>query len=425
MQDQRDIVISGGGYVGLVGAVHFALAGCNVTIYDPDPKTVNGINAGNPRAGEYLSYIDQNVAALVQNKKLKATTAFDTISSKMVHLLAVPTEKGDSPCMDIVKSAITKLHESVPKGAIIIVESTIQPGTIDSLDLPRVYNDEIFLAVCPRLDWFADSTKNVTTLPRIVGGVTEQSTIMAVDVLGLICKDIHRTNHRVAEFAKAGQNHLYFVQIMAAHEMALDFQGNADMNEALKFIGLHWRLPELFLGPGVSGRCIQMGTQYIVNSSSSTDKMPIANASLEMNELWRITIANALESYLPENNNSSTILVMGIAYRQDFSDFGYSSGLEIANRLNDWGYKVQIHDPIIPNDVLASTGLKVYTGGPVEVILLATGHSAYKNIPHETTWWKKGQVVLDACGLWEEHRKLFDVYGVKYIRVGEQGWLDK
>jgi UDP-N-acetyl-D-mannosaminuronic acid dehydrogenase len=421
MQDQREIVISGGGYVGLVGAVHFALAGCNVTIYDPDPRTVNGINSGQPRAGEYLSYIDENVATLVKNKKLKATTAYDTINTKMVHLLAVPTEKGDTPDMSIVKSVITKLHESLPKGGTIIVESTVQPGTIDSLDLPRVLNNEIYLAVCPRLDWFADSTKNVTTLPRIVGGVTEHSTIMAANIVGIICKDVHKTNHRVAEFAKAGQNHLYFVQIMAAYEMARAFQGDVDMNEALKFIGLHWRLPELFLGPGVSGRCIQMGTQYLVNASGD-EYMDIANEALEMNEEWRDIISTIARD---KCSKDGFVLVMGISYRPNFSDFGYSSGLCIANTVNKCKRNVEIHDAVVHNDVLAKTGLKVHTGGQADVIVLATGHDAYKNIPCETTWWKKGQTVIDCCGLWEQHRKLFDIYGVNYIRVGEQGWMNK
>jgi nucleotide sugar dehydrogenase len=422
MQDQREIVISGGGYVGLVGAVHFALAGCNVTIYDPDPRVVNGINSGQPRAGEYLGYIDENVATLVKNKKLKATTAYDTVNTKMVHLLSVPTETGDTPNMDIVKSCITKLHDSIPKGGVIIVESTVQPGTINSLDLPRVYSNEIYLAVCPRLDWFADSTKNVTTLPRIVGGVTEHSTQMAACIVGIICKDVYKTNHRVAEFAKASQNDLYFVQIMAAHELAKIFQNDVDFNEALRFISLHWRLPDLFLGPGVSGRCIAMGTQYLVNAAYPR-VLPIANQALATNLDWRGTIADKAMSMLAGVTNG-LIVVMGIAYRPNFSDFGYSSGLAIAKMIDAHNIRVEIHDAVVHNDVLSKVG-KVHTGGQADVVVLATGHDAYKNIPCETTWWKNGQTIIDCCGLWEQHRKLFEIYGVNYIRVGEQGWMDK
>ena len=428
-----DIVTHGGGYVGLTGAVHFAMAGVKVTIYDPDPYTVDSINKGEPRAKEYLGYINQNVAELVSKGMLKATTDFESIRREKVHLLAVPTEKGDSPDMSIVKKAIADLMDTLPYGGIIIVESTLQPGTIDSLDSLLLWklkstDYDWHLAVAPRLDWFADSSKNVSNLPRIVGGVKPASTKKAVEVLSVICKDIHETDYQSAEWAKCGQNAAYFVQIMFAHELALR-NDDVDFNEILRLISLHWRIPTLYLGPGTSGRCVQMGAQYLKAFHTKNRYLHLVEEALSIDKLWREKIGKKLTQKFTfcSDSLSVKILVMGIAYRPDFSDFGYSAGLDIAKYLKECDWDVLIHDPIVPESTLKKVTNIPFSplNKKFDAILLATGHSTYRYLPSDETLWRKGQFVLDACGLWEMYRDTFNKYGVEYVRVGEKGWMHK
>jgi UDP-N-acetyl-D-glucosamine dehydrogenase len=421
----QTIVVHGGGYVGLTGAIHAALSGYKVIIYDPDTNVVNAINNGKPRANEYLSYIDANVGVLVKSNMLHATNDYESIQSELYHLLAVPTESGDTPNMSIVKKCITNLHTTVPDSGLIIVESTLQPKTIDSLYIPRVYSNKIGLAVCPRLDWFGDKNKNVGNLPRIVGGVTPESTEKAAWVLGKFCTNTHKTNHRVAEWAKCGQNALYFVQIMAAHEMAKTFHSDVNFNEALKFIGLHWRLPELFLGPGTSGRCVQMGAQYI-NNIDSKRYMPILEASLHQDFAWRKLIGDVLTKGVSPKCSieSKKLLVMGIAYRANFSDFGYSAGLDIAKNLKEEDWNISINDPIIHHGILNKLMPVSTLNDSFDGVLLATGHDAYSQLPDNMINFKKGCFVLDACGLWEKYRESFRENDVIYCRVGDQGWID-
>jgi UDP-N-acetyl-D-glucosamine dehydrogenase len=421
------VIVHGGGYVGLTGAIHLALAGYQVIIYDPDGHTVKTINEGKPRAGEYLDYIDADVKVLVKDNKLLATQDYESIKHEKIHLLAVPTEKGDEPYMGIVKDCILKLHTSIPHEGLIIIESTLKPGTVDELYLPRVHKKDIFLAVCPRLDWFGDKEKNVTTLPRIIGGVTEESRLAANELLTKICKDIRfAKSHREAEFAKAGQNALYFVQIMTAYQLAKLYQNDADMNEVLRLIGVHWRLPQLFLGPGTSGRCVAMGAKYLYgdNDFHFTDKT-LLRCALDYDKRWRRIIADRVTHEFPFAAMTQKILVMGIAYRPDFSDFGYSAGLDIAKYLKEYGWDTYINDPIIPKETLDK--LNVPTGivhNDLDAIILATGHSAYSTLPETWHFMKKGLFILDCCGLWERYRTRFETYGLKYKRVGEKGWLE-
>ncbi len=426
------LIVHGGGYVGLTGAIHACLAGYKVIIYDPDQPTVDSVNSGSPRAGEYLGYIDQNVKELVASGMLSATTDFESIKHNPIHLLAVPTEKGNLPYMNIVKGVIQSLLTTIPDGGIVVVESTLVPGTIDSLKLSDSQKIKFHIAVCPRLDWFADSTKNLTNLPRIVGGLTKKATEVVAELLAPICKDIHKTDYRVAEMAKAGQNALYHVQIMAAYQMAEMYQGHVDMNDVLEAIGLHWRLPNLYLGIGTSGRCVGMGSRYILQGKTTPSTFPFRNFfdhAIEFDENWREVIGDFItKRFSLYESTQVKILVMGIAYSPNFSDFGNSAGLQVAEYLHEHAWKVYIHDPIVPQETLekvTQVPFKDIGDFDFDVLMLATAHDVYKRPPLLTGLWKKGQIVIDCTGLWEKDRELFKPYGVTYIRVGEKGWMDK
>jgi len=122
------------------------------------------------------------------------------------------------------------------------------------------------------------------------------------------------------------------------------------------------------------------------------------------------------------------ILIMGIAYSPNFSDFGNSAGLQIAEYLEDCKFNVTIDDPIIPKEVLEkATKVSVmgFDDHDFDIIFLATAHNAYANVPGLGRFWKKGQTVIDCTGLWEIYREDFKHWEIIYIRVGEKGWLDK
>jgi len=424
----------GSGYVGLVGAVHACLAGYKVIIYDPDSAVVDAVNSGSPRAGEYLGYIDQNVKELVANGMLSATADFESIKHNPIHLLAVPTEKGNVPYMNIVKGVIQSLLTTIPDGGIVVVESTLVPGTIDSLKLSDSQKIKFHIAVCPRLDWFADSTKNLTNLPRIVGGLTKKATEVVAELLAPICKDIHKTDYRVAEMAKAGQNALYHIQIMAAYQMAKAYQGHVDMNEVLEAIGLHWRLPNLYLGLGTSGRCVSMGNRYITHGYKNLtgdphfDALSLFNTAIYADNDWREVIGDFItKRFSMYESTQVKILILGIAYSPNFSDFGNSAGLQVAEYLHEHAWNVYIHDPLISRYTLEKvTQVPFFHGEDVDVVLLATAHDVY-NTYDLLNYLRKGQLVIDATGLWdrEPHKENMKKNGITYIRVGEKGWMDK
>ncbi len=419
------LAIHGGGYTGLTGALHFALTGTRVTIYDPDEATVDGINNGTPRANEYLSYLNTNIAGLVKKGLLRATTDIGLINNHGIHIINVPTERNGQPYDDIVIEVLHKLILT-KRGALIIVESTLPPGLIDAVlaeHSPQLKAGRNFnLAVCPRRDWFSDKDKNLANVPRIVGGVTDQCTFKATGVLSQVSNQILETDYRTAELVKAFENAQLHVQCMLAYQMAWSYP-DRNIAEMLKLAGTHWRLPELHLGMGTGGRCVPLGTQYLTEAADEARPLTLGKSASDWDTEFRIIVADSVVERIPMDGNA---VILGIAYRPEFRDAGLSPGLDVAKRLMVRGIDVTVNDPMWSNEELEKlTQLPVgeishYTSA----IILATPHKAYEKLPLRSNLWIKGQVVLDGFGLWAQYKDLFEQKGIRYYQVGTPGWLE-
>ncbi len=420
-----NIVIHGGGYVGLTAAVHYARAGVNVTIFDPDEVIVAGINSGNPRAGDFLSYLDKDVKALVGYGTLRATSDFAVVKDMTVHSVAVPTEKEGEPFDDIVSGVVLRLIHNTPKSTTIIIESTLSPGTTDAILrlTEKTAGDDFYLAVCPRRDWFADTTKNLNTLTRVVGGVSVDCTWAAVKVLEMVTPSnlIQITDYATAELTKALENALLHVQVMFAHQLALS-RPDLDVAKAVELAGSHWRIPQLHLGFGTGGRCVPLGTKYLVKASKGRVPLVMGDEALLIDDALRKLIAYYIFDKFPNGN----ILVMGMGYRPDFKDMGLSPGLAIAKHLQMAKARVRVVDHLWSEEELHRiTGIKpTQLDTSADAILLATPHTAFLKLPENPGLWRPKQFVLDASGAWSKYQHTFDTYGVTYVQVGRPGWIN-
>lgn len=422
------ITVHGLGYVGLTAAVHYARAGWTVTGYDPDPAVVAALNAGHPKAEEFLAYTGAEVATLVAAQRLRATTEFAEATRGPVHLIAVPSERNGDPAMEIVDATLDALWEGVPPEGAILVESTLTPGTLARAVARHGGPPAFALAATPRRDWFADPAKNLATLPRVVGGITPGSTARAVAIVEMVSKTLLPTTAAVAELTKPLENALLHVPVMLAHELALAYP-EADVAAALALATTHWRLTPLYLNFGTGGRCVPLGAKYLVAGAPGPPErgMEIARGALRLEGTLRAGIAE----WATRVAGKGAIVVLGIAYRPGFRDAGSSPGRDIARRCVARGARVAVHDPLwSPAELEALTGAGA---GPLEVllpraavVLLATPHPVYAALPEEESLWAPGTVVLEAQGTWNTPASLaaFRRSGVTYTHVGRPGWRD-
>lgn len=434
---RKDVVYWGAGYVGLTGAVHFGRAGVPVTIYDIDPGVVTSINQGQPRGQEFLSYLHTDLARLLHQQRLRATTNILELAQSTTFLVAVPSEKQGQPWMDAVIESVLNIIRVCENLPLIIIESTLTPGTAGKIvqivgeRMHEVCGEDYYLAVAPRKDWFADQNKSLATLPRIVGGVTPECTRQAVEVLQQVSSDIHKTDAETAELTKAIENGLFHTCVMYAQELAMALP-EKNIAEALRLACLHWRLPTVTLGFGTGGRCIPLGNKYLLAAAKGAtpgqqieERLPLACHALALDQESRNCVADFAEDFC--SDAYKRVLVLGLGYRPDFSDVGQSPGLAIAQRLARRGVPVVVHDTLYTAAEVKKKFeldyLPLAEMASCDLILLATPHSSYLPLPHSQSLWREGQVVLDAQGAWAGCRELFLQHGVHYTRVGDPRWL--
>lgn len=437
------VLVHGGGYVGLIGAVHFALAGHNVVIYDPDPIVADAINLGRPRAQELVGYMAGPTREAIDSGRLVATSApsnRDTFMARAdVHVVAVPTERAGEPMLAILDAVILDIAARARDGALLVVESTLTPGTTRRLRplveargrrLGESSVGGLRWAVAPRRDWLADSGRNVVTLARVVGGVTPDCTAAAIAFLRTVSNKIHATDAATAEVVKALENALLHVPVMFAHQLAAALP-ELDIAEALRLAATHWRLPEYHLNIGTGGRCVSLGTKYLYTASRQAPELTLARAAIEADRGFSAVVAEAIAARIPAGGR---VAVLGIGYRPGFRDRGESPGLRAAAACRDRGFEVRVHDPLYGGAEIAMLDgcrwepleLKVGAGGGAglewgDAVVLATPHDEYLTLPAKARW-RPGQFVLDAQGEWAPFRQFLAAAGVRYVAVGEPGW---
>ncbi len=266
------IAVLGLGYVGLPFAAVFAEAGFTVTGIDPDAGKVEKINQG-------ISYIPdvptEQVARLVANGKLKATTDYAVLADADAVSICVPTplRKTGDPDLSFILSVTEDLTKYMHPGMVVVLESTTYPGTTREILLPKLgapnnltAGEDFFLAFSPeRVDPGREDWTTINT-PKVVGGITETcGDVAAAWYRGALETVVLVTSSEVAEMAKLLENTFRMINIGLVNEMAMMCDRlNIDVWEvidaaATKPFGFMKFTP----GPGLGGHCIPIDPLYL------------------------------------------------------------------------------------------------------------------------------------------------------------------
>jgi UDP-N-acetyl-D-glucosamine dehydrogenase len=268
---QAHVGVIGLGYVGLPLLVEFASKGFNCTGFEVDETKANQINAGS----SYISDVAaRRVKDAVDSKRLRVTTDFDHLAECDVIIICGPTplRKTKEPDVSYIFAAAEEIKKHLRRGQLIILESTTYPGTTDE-DLLKIFEDkgpkldeDFLLAFSPeRVD--PGNPKFLThNIPKVVGGVTADSTAVAAHLYAQIVQEVHAvSSSRVAEAAKLLENTFRAVNIGMANEMArLCYALNIDTWEVIRAAATKpFGFMPFYPGPGIGGHCIPLDPHYL------------------------------------------------------------------------------------------------------------------------------------------------------------------
>jgi len=356
---QIRVGVIGLGYVGLPLVVEFASKGFTTTGFEVDEAKATQINSGNSYIGDVSS---ARVQELVEAKRLHATTDFDYLAECDAIIICVPTplRKTKEPDVSYILAAAEEINQRLRRGHLIILESTTYPGTTDEVLLPMFeetglqLDHDFLLAFSPERVDPGNPQFMTHNIPKVVGGVTPDSTEVAAHLYSQIVRDVHAVSSaRVAEAAKLLENTFRAVNIGMANEMArLCYALNIDTWEVIRAAATKpFGFMPFYPGPGIGGHCIPLDPHYLSWKARQHgfDSRFISLAE-EVNSRMPEHVVQLVSDGLNEERKpmkGSSVLLLGVAYKKDVNDVRESPALSIIDRLRAKGANVSYHDPFV------------------------------------------------------------------------------
>ncbi|MBI2655707.1 nucleotide sugar dehydrogenase [Candidatus Woesearchaeota archaeon] len=424
----KSVTIIGLGYVGLPLACLCAEKGHKVHGFDVDKGKVDSVNRNtSPIEDEYLA----NKLKYLNNKIHATTEPNECIPNSDVVIVCVPTpvDRNNSPDLTAVMNAASTVSKFIKHGTLLVIESTIYPGTIEEVVLPILQKqkidarrNDVLVAHCPERIDPGNRKWTIDILPRVVGGVTKESSKAAAEFYRSIlsAEVLELSSVKAAEATKIMENTFRDVNIAFVNEMAQSFdKAGIDILEVIKGASTK---PFAFMphypGAGVGGHCIAQDPYYMIERGRQlgfnheflmlarkiNNNMPHYTVELLENELKKIK----------KSVKGAKVGVLGLAYKGNVDDIRESPAFEVINILNTKGADVFIFDP----HVKAGSNVKDLDEllNKSDYLVLVTDHREFKSVDLEKLKKHKILVVIDGRNCLDKEK--IKSMGIAYHGIG-------
>ena len=349
------VTVVGQGYVGLPLAIAAAQAGYLVFGLDHNVEKVTLLSSGKSVI-EDLS--DEEIKKTVDSKCFLPTTDQSVTSRSELVLICVPTPLSDDhkPDLELLISAITMVGKNLKSGTLVIVESTIEPGTCRKILLPILLKEsglklgEVEIAYSPERIDPSNKKWGIRNTPKLVAGLTENSAKRASEFYGkfiesiIICSSVE-----IAETAKLLENSFRFINISFVNELAIFCQKiKIDVNEVISAAATKpYGFMPFFPSIGVGGHCIPVDPLYLANAANAAGAPArlIGLADQINQEMPGYFVGRAEEKI--GGLKDKKVLVVGVSYKPNVADTRESPVEALINGLRGKGAQVIWHDDLV------------------------------------------------------------------------------
>jgi UDP-N-acetyl-D-glucosamine dehydrogenase len=397
-QNNFNVGIIGLGYVGLPLALEFSSKNIKVLGFDLDAFKVKKINK---EKKSYIKHISsEKILREVNRKTFIATTDFSRIKDVDVVIICVPTplNVNREPDLSFVINSSIEIAKYMRKGQLISLESTTYPGTTDE-DILSILEKtgykvgkDFYLCFSPEREDPNNPVYSTSTIPKVVGGVTEKCTEIGVMVYSkVISTVVPVSNARAAEATKLLENIYRSINIALVNELKKVFDRmNIDIWEVIRAASTKpFGFTPFYPGPGLGGHCIPIDPFYLTWKARefeiSTKFIELAG---EVNTSMPYYVVNKVMFVLNKHYkhiNGTKILILGLAYKKDIDDIRESPSLKLIELLQDKGAVVDYNDeyvteiPKLRKYIFNKKSIKITESNlkKYDLVLLSTDHSYY------------------------------------------------
>lgn len=392
------VCVVGLGYIGLPTALMLAAHGVEVTGVDYNKELVATLNHG------HVTFREDGLEALYQAALRSGITFTCDYSAAELYIVAVPTPYDkQSKKIDpgYVVSAVRCLLSVCPKGAIICIESTVSPGTMDRFIRPMaetegmIPGEDIHLVHTPERIIPGNMLYELEHNSRTIGADSPMVGERVKELYASFCKgEIVVTDIRTAEMTKVIENTYRDINIAFANELAkICHQDSLDVQEIIRIANKHPRVNILSPGPGVGGHCISVDPWFLVgdypNLANLIKQARVTNDSMPEYVLIRI-------SEIMEENGLTDIErvgLYGLTYKEDVDDVRESPTLQLLeNMRRHLAHGIKVYDPCVTQDIIDNQyhDFEAFLRD-VDMVVIMVGHSELRQHLENLD----GKVVLD------------------------------
>ncbi len=419
---KKTVAIIGLGYVGLPLACLCAKKSYTVIGVDIDKNKIDKIKNGQSPIND--EYVKENL----NKRTVKATDDFSEIKQADYIVVCVPTPVNENhlPDLSYIKDSSKSISKYLQKNQVVIMESTVYPGTTEEIVLPLLEESglkagqDFFLAHCPERIDPGNKKWPIERIPRVIGGINKESTEKAAELYENIIEAeiIKVKSSKEAEATKIMENTFRDVNIAFINEMAKSFdKAGIDIIDVIKGASTK---PFAFMphypGAGVGGHCISVDPYYLIENAKNYDfDHKFLKLARQINDSMPTYTVNLLENELKKLGatiKNAKVGILGLAYKGNVDDTRESPAFEIIRLLKEKGASVTVYDPYVKSDVSSLNELFKNS----DYLVLVTDHKEFKEMDLNLLKENKIKLVIDGRNCLDK-KKILEL-GIKYKGIG-------
>lgn len=352
------INVIGLGYIGLPTALMMASHGVEVVGTDYNKELVATLNKGE------VTFEERGLKELF-NDAVKAGIKFTTeYQITDTYIVSVPTpydkfSKIIDPCY--VVAAVKSVMDVCPKGATVVIESTVSPGTIDKYVRPIieangfVIGKDINLVHAPERIIPGNMVYELLHNNRTIGADDKKIGEKVAKYYATFCQgQIAITDIRTAEMTKVVENTYRAVNIALANELTkICDKAGMDVYEVIKICNMHPRVSILQPGPGVGGHCISVDPWFLVGDFPQLTN--VIGASMKVNDSMPEYVLAKIADIMKEKGMTDykKVGLYGLTYKENVDDYRESPTLQILeHQASHLAEPLKVYDPWIKKDIV-------------------------------------------------------------------------
>lgn len=385
-------VVGGAGHVGIPLVLAFTEAGLTVNVNDLNAETLETLRAGR------LPFIEHDAEPLLRKALAAGRLVFSSspaeISARgpVIVTIGTPIDEFLNPVQKVVQDCIDGLLPHIGDDQLVVLRSTIYPGTTDWLDgyLKRC-GRRLKVAFCPERVVQGFGIKELREMPQIVSGTSAEAEQEAAALFQRITPELVRVSPLEAEFAKLFNNAYRYIEFAATNQFYMIAKSaGVDYGNVMRAMKQNYPRAKNFPGPGfTAGPCLVKDTMQL--AAFARNQFGLGQAAMMVNEGLVLDVIEGLRRRY--DLASMTIGLLGMAFKADIDDTRASLSYKFKKSLSTCAGAVLTTDPFVTTDPDLRPLDEVIANS--DLLVLCTPHSSYRDID------LNGKPVVDVWGFFK------------------------